>query len=366
MKALIIGAGIHGITLACELAKHSIKVTVVDRRQEILLETSNSTHNRVNMGYHYPRSFDTAKECHEGFEFFKRNLPSALYYPSECYYSIESNSSNVDAKQYKSFLDEVGLKYTIEDPINGLLLKENIEASFKVWEPCYDVQILRRIFNQKIENLGVELVLGFDIVDARIDGRKVKLVSFCNHTLEEDYDIIVNATYAFTNNIQRLFRCEEPKKQYRFQKTEVVVATHTKQTLPAITIMDGAFITVLPYAYGGHSNEYLVYDVVNSVHTVHVGEYLPVADISRCEMTNYSKMLESGKRYFSFMEDLKPKSSLWAYRPIPLSSLSDDSRVTNVIKHNNHNCFYSILEGKFVSAPLKGNLICEMILEKSL
>jgi hypothetical protein len=130
--------------------------------------------------------------------------------------------------------------------------------------------------------------------------------------------------------------------------------------------MDGAFITVLPYAYGGHSNEYLVYDVVNSVHAVHVGEYLPVADISRREITNYSKMLESGKRYFSFMEDLKPKSSLWAYRPIPLSALSDDSRVTNVIKHNNHDCFYSILEGKFVSAPLKGNLICDMILEKSL
>ena len=41
-NVLIIGAGIHGITIALELAKKH-KVTIIDSHNDILLGTSNST-----------------------------------------------------------------------------------------------------------------------------------------------------------------------------------------------------------------------------------------------------------------------------------------------------------------------------------
>ncbi len=147
MDALVIGAGIHGVTVACELSKHGVGVTLVDKNNEILMGTSNGTHNRVNMGYHYPRSKETAFECYEGYKYFKRNLPQALYYPQGCYYLIDSNNSKTSGSQYKEFLDDVGLEYSLTWPRQDLIDKNNIESSFKVNEPCYDVQILRQYFN---------------------------------------------------------------------------------------------------------------------------------------------------------------------------------------------------------------------------
>jgi hypothetical protein len=362
MKALIVGAGIHGLTIACEIAKLGIKTTIIDEKYEILLGTSNGTHNRVNMGYHYPRSIETAEECHKGFEYFKKNLPSALYYPIACYYAIDSNSSLITAKQYRDFLNAVDLKYSLEQPHDNLLIADCIEDCFKVWEPCYDVQLLRRIFHQKIENFDIDLILGFKIVKAEIHDKSVNLTSFAGHILTDNFDIIINATYALTNNLQEIFGCNELKKTYIYQKTEVVVTSYEKQILPAITVMDGPFITVLPYTNGGHKQEYVVYDVVNSIHAEMIGSIATEDFLNSSHVSKYESMKAHGEKYFSFMKDLKPKTSLWAFRPIPLTTLNDDSRITNWIKHDNHKNFYSILEGKFVSAPLQAEIMCKDIM----
>ena len=65
------------------------------------------------------------------------------------------------------------------------------------------------------------------------------------------------------------------------------------------------------------------------------------------------------------MSDLTPQTSLWALRPIPLTTLENDSRVTNLIKHDVHDCFYSVLEGKFVSAPLQGQVVAEILVQQA-
>ena len=365
MKALVIGAGIHGITIACELAKLNVDVTIIDSNQEILMGTSSSTHNRVNMGYHYPRSLETAEECHRGFEFFQRNLPSALYYPTSSYYVIEKSNSLVNSSQYRDFLKDAGLKYSCEYPVGDILIPDHIEESFKVWEPCYDVQILRRIYHQKIENLSVKLVLGFNMQNGKIDGKRVILTSNVNHRISDDFDIVVNATYASTNNTQAILGCREPRKTYCYQKTEVVVVSYEKSLLPAVTVMDGPFITVLPYLQGGHRNKYVVYDVVSSIHEEFVGEFMPENFRTPQVVSKYGEMLSRGKKYFTFMSDLTPQTSLWALRPIPLTTLENDSRVTNLIKHDVHDCFYSVLEGKFVSAPLQGQVVAEILVQQA-
>lgn len=363
MEALVVGAGIHGLTIACELAKSGIKVTIADKQNEILMGTSNGTHNRVNMGYHYPRSKETARECYEGYLHLKRHLPQSLYYPQSSYYLIEKNDSKTSGIEYKEFLDAVGLEYKRTWPDQALLIKENIEASFKVAEPCYDIQILRQYYNNEISTRDIFPLLGFKIESVSIDDNEVVLKSKSGHILKNRFDIIVNATYAATNNIQRLFGCTEKLTNYNFQKTEVVVVK-SKRDLPALTVMDGPFITILPYAYCGHKDTYLVYDVVNSINKKIRGDFIPEDFYERAGETNYNKMLLSGSRYYAFMTELTPVASLWATRPIPSDSGKDDYRITRTIKHNNHKCFYSVLEGKFVSAPLMAKKIVSQILNE--
>jgi hypothetical protein len=132
-----------------------------------------------------------------------------------------------------------------------------------------------------------------------------------------------------------------------------------------MTVMDGPFMTVLPYLQSGHRNKYAVYDVVSSIHEESIGEFLPENFRTPQVVSKYEEMRVRGRKYFAFMNDLVPQTSLWALRPIPLTTLDNDSRVTNLIKHNVHDCFYSVLEGKFVSAPLQGQIISEILVQQA-
>ena len=100
--------------------------------------------------------------------------------------------------------------------------------------------------------------------------------------------------------------------------------------------------------YVGHENHYLIYDVENSVVDEKEG-YL--YDDTKVYSSNYEKMVEKGHKYFPFMDELKYVGSLWGSRPIPVDS-AVQSRTTRLKGYRSSPGFYSILEGKFISAPL--------------
>ena len=62
MNVLIVGAGIFGCSIAHELSKNKINVTIVDSNSDIMLNASKNNHNRLHLGFHYPRSKETAAD----------------------------------------------------------------------------------------------------------------------------------------------------------------------------------------------------------------------------------------------------------------------------------------------------------------
>jgi len=99
-KALIIGAGIHGCTMAIELAKKGYNVTIIDKKEDMLYGSSYATHNRIHLGYHYARSKDTRIECKQGHAYFLEHYRDCIIFP-EFYYVIEKNKSKVTLSQYR-------------------------------------------------------------------------------------------------------------------------------------------------------------------------------------------------------------------------------------------------------------------------
>ena len=61
-SAIVIGAGIHGVCIADELASNGLDVTIFDMHDDILRDTSKGCHNRAHLGYHYPRSLSTVQD----------------------------------------------------------------------------------------------------------------------------------------------------------------------------------------------------------------------------------------------------------------------------------------------------------------
>lgn len=353
-SVLIIGAGIHGATMAVELAKNGHNVTIIDAKKDMFFGTSFATHNRLHLGYHYPRSKGTAEECRRGYAYFVKNFSDCLLFP-DFYYVIEKNDSYVTAKQYKEVMGDLSLECVSNWPEECFLNRENIEDSFKVKEACFDVWKLKRIIKKKFSDLGVKEIYNFEIDKASVSGKnKIKLFSSGSSEIEMGVDLIVNCTYTYTNNIQKAFSVFEDLTPYKFEDTEIAVVESVVK-IPALTVMDGPFVTILPYV--GKENHYLVYDKINSVIKQDFGvEYKPI----KTSETNWDKMREHGLKYYPFFKDLKYKYSLYGSRPISIKT-KNDGRTTKIVKHVYPIDFYSVLEGKFVSAPLVAERIIKII-----
>jgi len=353
---IVIGGGIHGITVAIAAAEAGGRVTLIDKNLELLNGTSGSTHNRAHMGYHYPRSVETAHECQKGLESYQKHYPEALIYPPG-YYIIEK-TSNTTTTEYESFCTKMGIPSRIQWPSEEFLLRDRISAPFLVHEPIFNTVLLRAQLEKKYQRKGVAVKNDAEVVES--SPRTSDLFSL---TVREGQrlstyqaDVVINATYSYANNVLGVFHLHEHMTRYRMQVTEVVVA-QSALDIPPLTIMDGPFMSIMPY--GGHDTQFLVYDVEHSV-ADEKESYLH--DDSRVYPSSWETMVQKGESYFPFMKELTYVESLWGSRPIPVDSATQ-SRKTRLVRYDSSPGFYSLLEGKFVSAPLVARDLVAMIKE---
>lgn len=352
----IIGAGIHGLTSAISLAKAGFDVTIVEKNGDILLGTSGSTHNRAHVGYHYPRSKETARECYEGLQYFKEKFPTSLSFPKDVYYLI-AKDSKTSTENYKKFCDDLNYPYELIMPDNEFLIQDHIDSSFKVSEPVFDILNLKVLFRNLIKELNIKLLTFTELLLAdTLNGGYVLTCDqkILKNTIHFYTDIIVNATYAYSNNILKILDLEEDMTEYNLQHTEVIIVRSEKY-VPSLTVMDGPYVSLMPYA--NQPNLYLLYDVFNSVIEKNVGYYIK----ERTQESNAKKMLEHCSKYFPFK--LEFVNSLYGSRPVPTSSITNagDCRKTRIKCHVKHPHIYSILEGKFISSPMIAENITTLI-----
>ncbi len=358
--AIVIGGGIHGITAALALAKTGASVTVVERNEEILQGTSAATHNRAHLGYHYPRSIATARECLQGLEYFRTRYPDALHYPKEAYYIIEEES-HVTAQEYARFCKQLEIPYELEWPSEDLLARDRLSNSFRVPEPVFNLRVLSQLLKQDAEANNVTLRTGWTVVGAtERNGRHTVIVEKAGDRVPLEADLVINATYAYANNILQACNLKSDRAEYCYHTTEVVVARSKDLRIPALTVMDGPFQSIMPLA--GHRDLVLVYDVIHSVHRRQDGFAYEEPD--RME-SNWEKMIEHGRRYFPFMDRLDFVESLWGSRPVPVHD-THGARQTKIVAYPSSPRFYSILEGKFISAPLVAQDLVQVLRQEEL
>ncbi|MBI4440749.1 FAD-binding oxidoreductase [Candidatus Woesearchaeota archaeon] len=360
VKAVVIGGGVHGLLSSLALAREGVQVSLLEKETGVMMGTSIATQYRAHLGYHYPRSPETVAECFEGLEFFKGRYPEALFYPEENYYLLAKEGSKTSYPQYKKFCENVGLPYDEKEPAKTFWNKENIDGFFRVPEPVYNPKILKRLLEREVSELGIDVhtgsrVVGFEKANRYCiissDGRSGK-------NRQHPADVIVNATYACTNNILTILGLERDMTRYFLQHTEVVIA-RSKDKIPALTVMDGPFISLLPIMGEQETGLYVVYDVVHSVLDRKDGYFM---DDTKRSQTNWDKMVEHGKEYFPFFGDLEYVQSLYGTRPIPVSVVGD-ARHTRIKAHQDAPGIYSLFEGKFISAPLMAQRLVEKIKE---
>ena len=328
-KALVVGAGVFGLSSALALNNYGFQVDVKEKSDNILNGASSINQYRLHKGYHYPRSKETAQECLDGLKTFKRKYQDCVVNGDITHmYSIASEDSLVNSDEYKKFLKDMDLSYEEREPM------PNCDLTIVADEELYNPELMKINLEKKIWSSNVKVYSNTEVTDLE--------------QCKKDYDVIVIATYS---NINQLL---DKKKEYQFELCEKPVVKLPKIfENTSIVVMDGPFMCLDPYG-----NEYHV--LGNVKHAIHIWnkgtepfwddeytKYLNKGLIKnpKPELTKIDKFIESGVKYFGDeFADLEHIGSMYTFRAVLTNRDHDDARPT-LVNHEGDNV-WSLFSGK--------------------
>ena len=339
-KALVVGAGVFGLSGALALTNYGFQVDVKEKSDNILNGASSINQYRLHKGYHYPRSKETAQECLDGLKTFKRKYQDCVVNGSITHmYSISSEDSMVSGKEYKEFLDDMNLSYEEREP--GLNCDLTIVANEELFSP----EQLTLSLHKKLYSSGVKVYVNSEVKNLN----------------EEKFDISVIATYSQINQLL------DEKKEYQFEICEKPVVKLPKifEDL-SVVIMDGPFMCLDPYVGGTH----VLGNVVHAIHETNTGTepfvsdelkpYLNKGIIKSPKITKIDKFIESGVKYFGDeFKDLEHIGSMYTIRTVLSNREKDDSRPTLVEKVSDN--VYTLFSGKIDTCVDASNQLIQRI-----
>jgi glycine/D-amino acid oxidase-like deaminating enzyme len=183
MKIAVIGAGIFGATTAIKLAQAGFAVDLYEREPDILQAASGINQYRLHRGYHYPRSADTALSSKLAESSFREEYGEAVMDHYDHYYCIARDGSKVTAQEFRDFCIACDLEH--DEASLDHFHNHMVDFTIRGRESIIDPIKLREIVRQRIEAEEINLLLHRLFAEDDI----------------ENYDLIVNASYANLNAI---------------------------------------------------------------------------------------------------------------------------------------------------------------------
>ncbi|MEX1307496.1 MAG: FAD-dependent oxidoreductase, partial [Eubacteriales bacterium] len=244
---IIIGAGLYGLYAAEKCGQKGESVLVLEYDDTAFTRATYINQARVHMGYHYPRSYSTAKKSAGYFERFSQDYDFCIHRAFEKIYAISANFSWTSADQFKKFCSDTGIDCSVQDP-NEYFQPGLCSGTFRTTEYTYDAMMLKKYFLNAIKQLKNVNI----IYDARIEKIEEKggkfVVSVSDKTYETPY--LLNATYASTNQVSALLGY--PPFKIKYELCEIILCEVSEKLKDiGITVMDGPFFSIMPFGKTG-------------------------------------------------------------------------------------------------------------------
>jgi hypothetical protein len=373
-KAAVIGGGIFGLYCALELLKNQFQVDIYEQATQVGQGASKINQARLHLGYHYPRSKETALQCIKGFYRFQERFPQSVNNNFKQYYVIASKGSKTTAEEYLNFCRDLELPHK-EVKLGRDIINENrIDLCIEVPEVAFDYKKIVDSLEEEIRSLGGRILLNHKIISGDVIS-KTKTLEYQN-TAEGSrgsvkYDLVINATYMNINGLNQIFGLRQETLAFEMCEMSLVSLPDEYNSI-GVTIMDGNFCAIMPFGISGYQT---ISDVRRTPHE-RSDCNLPrfkcnIADkscspsnidnCSGCELvpsTNYYKMLGLAKQYLPYAKHLKLVKPMFMVKTI-LSNVEDtDARPSKIFNYLEAENYYVIFAGKIDTVlDLVGDLI---------
>lgn len=374
--AVVIGGGIFGCYAALHLAGRGARVALLEKENRLFQKASLVNQARLHGGYHYPRSLATAALSDEHKARFTAEHRQFVHFSFEKYYAIDRYGSFTDARQFERFCAR--LKIRCERVAEHSLFNfERLEALYRTEEYSFDPVLLREFYRQKVENHpAIEVMKNVRLLAAQADGDQWR-IEF-DQTAEREPSnqqinkssnqqistpLVINATYAATNAVNRLFALRELDLTHEISEIAFVASPQFRER--GLTVMDGAFGSIMPYGLSG------LLSLSSVAYTHHKISYdsLPrfdcqqpetdprcrpeapgiCTDCPRRPASNARKMLAQMKRYFADEVQFEHLFSYFTIKSKLKANYIDDGRPTEISTLHERPGFHCLFAGKINS-----------------
>jgi len=222
---VIIGTGWYGLYSAL-LLQEKYNVIILEKNSEIFENSSNYNQNRLHLGYHYPRSYNTRKMCLDGYYKFVEKFRDLIDFIDNNYYCI-SKDSLIDFSTYKQIFNLPKYKHTF---IKNNFISNIDDDIINTQEKIINSEKTKKYFNEKIK---CEIKFNYLVKDIKQINNKV--------IINDDIicDLLIDCSY---NQLGL------SKKKYIYENTISFIYERTNydDDYDSLTIMDGEFFSLFP------------------------------------------------------------------------------------------------------------------------
>lgn len=343
-RVAVIGGGIFGTTCALELSRNC-DVSIFERHETLLHEASYYNQWRHHSGFHYPRSVETIQEIQLSKNAFEEVYEDAILRDIDAFFGVSALGSEISRERYLATCDANRLNYSIVSPPTDIVYPEKLSVCLHTDESVVDIDRLTRIVQSRIEvNRHVTMQLGSEIVNGQLltDGSKSLTIRSAGRVQTEEFDFLVNASYANSNIVANLFNF--PMRPLRFDRLELAVFRIPGAPRFMMTLIDAPFTSLTSL---GHDDLFMLSHIEQSIlESCVTPDGLP-PDWQNTPL-NYQNLLRHGQRYLPILKNAEYVESRIGVRTVEAYSLDYDGRPT-VVTHHGFGC-WSMLGGKIITA----------------
>lgn len=235
MRVCIIGAGWYGCHAARFLRSHGCYVHILDK-EGIFTGASSKNQNRLHLGYHYPRSLETIRECEVGHTKFLKHYGECVIPFDRNYYLFHTESKVSPDFYRKIFNNQSHREIYIDMRTNNLA-----NTVFCVDEKFIDNRLAKQRMETELESL-VEICQSPQICGNCVNGVEYDYILNCTNNQYVPIPIPFNPIYETVCSLIYKIEFEKPT---------------------GLTIMDGPFFSIFPY-----DMERGLYTVTHVLHSV--------------------------------------------------------------------------------------------------
>ncbi len=351
---IIIGGGLYGMYAGLFCAKNNENVLIIESEKEPLIKATLANQARVHMGYHYPRSLETAIKSKGYFERFNNDFSDCINSKFKQVYATSSAFSWTNKDQFIKFCKDASIHCEVED-VNKYFNDDLCDGAYDTVEYTYDAEILKNRLIKEVKNYdNITILYNTSVTSIKNDEEY--------YIINDKYKtkFVLNATYASVNQIQHMAGFEPFKIKYELCEIILCKVSDNLKDI-GITVMDGPFFSIMPF---GKTGLHSLTSVTFTPHTTSFDK-LPtfncqnksngycspklLGDCNQCAAKPESAWLYMStlaRKYLKPEYEFEYVGSLFSMKPILKASEIDDSRPTVVKKFSDNPTFVSVLSGK--------------------